>query len=143
MGKYFQKYLIIEIAHTLHITLHAGTPLVVALELTIDAINNYFIKQQLSFAYHKIKQGMTLNTAFLQTRLFPSTMIQLLKTGEYSASLEMMLKVIILQQQAELQQFIRKSSQLIEPITIIFLGIIIAFIIIGLYLPIFQLGHHL
>ena len=86
---------------------------------------------------------MTLNTAFLQTRLFPSTMIQLLKTGEYSASLEMMLKVIILQQQAELQQFIRKSSQLIEPITIIFLGIIIAFIIIGLYLPIFQLGHHL
>jgi len=89
---------------------------------------------------HKIQGGLALHQAMQLFPYFPLLMVQMIKIGEESGTLERMLSKIADFLEAEVAQFVSQLSQLLEPLIILVLGVLIGGLVIGMYLPIFKLG---
>ena len=87
-----------------------------------------------------ITDGKTLHDAFSEQNLFPNIMIQLIKIGEETGQLDIMLEKISRIYNEKLNNITNNLNILLEPIIILILGTIVGGLIIGMYLPIFRLG---
>ena len=100
---------------------------------------NYFYKKAWLFARQQITDGYPLYSSLLPS-LYPQTVIQFIKIGEESGSLDTMLNKLVSLYTEEIHQFVVQLSSLLEPVIMLILSIIIGGLIIAMYLPIFKLG---
>ena len=140
--KYFSnKFLLARFTQTLSLTCQAGIPLADALTITSRLTYPYHFNCHLRALHNMVLKGMPLYRSMENIPLFTPLMTQMVRIGEETGDLESMLRYISQEQQHEIDRLIQQLSQLVEPLIMAVLGVLIGGIVIGLYLPVFQLGH--
>jgi type IV pilus assembly protein PilC len=140
IGTLVIQYIISQLARTLATLLRGGIPLVQALDTTAGAINNTIIAQGLHDSRKLVTEGVSLAEAFERTRLMPDMTVRMVEVGETSGDLPQMLEDVADFYEEGADAKIPLLTTLIEVAIILFLGLVVAVIVLALYMPIFQMG---
>ena len=143
IGSLVIQYIISQLARTLSTLLRGGIPLVQALDTTADAISNRIIADGLRESRKLVTEGVSLAEAFESTRLMPDMTVRMVEVGESSGDLPQMLEDVADFYEEGADAKIPVLTTLIEVAIILFLGLVVATIVIALYMPIFQAGARL
>jgi len=122
---------------TLSALLNAGVPLIEGLEIGIETLGNSTIQKDLEFVRKQVIGGKTFGDPLLQFDYFPDMVIQMIKVGEKSGTLDTMLERVGQTFEEELEELIGNTTKMLEPAIIFVLGVSVAFVLIGMYLPVF------
>jgi type IV pilus assembly protein PilC len=128
-------------AHTLASLSDAGVPLIRSLSTAGRVSGDAPIMDALADVSLKVQQGVGMGLAMSDTGRFPLLMTRMIAAGEESGNLGEMLEQVAHFFDREVDYGIKRLMTLIEPILTIFMGIIVGFILIALYYPIFNLGN--
>lgn len=143
IGTLVTQYIISQLTRTLATLLRGGIPLVQAIDTTAGAIHNTIIARGLMDSRKLVMEGISLAEAFERTRLMPEMTVRMVEVGESSGDLPQMLEDVADFYEESADSSIPVLTTLIEVAVILFLGIIVAVMVIALYLPIFEMGAQL
>ncbi len=143
VGIVLKKIAIARFSLTLSTLLSSGIPLLEALEITANTAGNSVIENALLQVRKEVAEGKTLVDPLRRTKLFPSMVNQIVNVGEQTGELDQMLEKLAVYYEEESDAAISNLMTMIEPVLIVFLGIVIGGIVISMYLPIFTLIGHL
>lgn len=140
LGRFVQKIYISRFCQSLSLLLGAKTPLITSLELTKEMIVFYPMQK----AIHKIKQdilkGNTLADSLQKHKIFPKKLISLVGIGEQTNKLDTMFHKLNDQYNDEIDHTTKMVGTILEPLIIIIIGILVGFILISMYTPMFDLS---
>jgi type IV pilus assembly protein PilC len=139
-GEIIRKATIARWTRTLGTMFAAGVPLVEALDSVGGASGNAVYTDATKRIQSQVSTGTSLTVAMQEAGVFPPLVTQLVSIGEESGSLEKMLSKVADFFEAEVDDAVAAMSSLIEPILIVFLGVVVGGIVIAMYLPIFKMG---
>jgi len=139
-GALIDKSCIARWTRTLATMLADGVPLVEALDSVGGASGNSVYANATTKIQQEVSTGTSLTSAMTNANLFPSMVLQMTAIGEESGSIDHMLGKAADFYEAEVDDMVAGLSSLMEPIIIVFLGVIIGGIVVSMYLPIFKLG---
>ncbi|MCG9738535.1 type II secretion system F family protein [Shewanella insulae] len=141
IGQILHKAAMARFARTLATTFAAGVPLIDGLESAAGASGNYVYRTALNKVRAEVMSGMQMNVAMRTTGLFPDMLIQMVMIGEESGGLDEMLNKVANIYEMQVDDAVDGLSSLIEPIMMVVIGTLVGGLIIGMYLPIFQMGN--
>ena len=118
----------------------AGVNLLESLEIAKSVSNNVVVTEALENVKKGVFSGDTLTKLFLKEPLFPPTFSQLISVGEQTGQLDEMFNSVASYYEEEFDTAVDNMSSLIEPIMIVFMGIMIGGLMIAMYSPIFNVG---
>ena len=127
-------------ARTLGTMLTSGVNLIDAIEICKMTIDNTVIEDALTKVREEISSGKTIALPLAQAKIFPSMVIQMINVGENTGTLDQMLMKVADFYEAEVETVVSGLSKLIEPLVLVTLGGIVAFILIAMYLPVFNIA---
>ncbi len=139
-GTLIEKSCIARWTRTLATMFAAGVPLVEALDSVGGASGNSVYGDATTKIQQEVSTGTSLTTAMTNANLFPSMVIQMTAIGEESGSIDHLLGKAADFYESEVDDMVAGLASLMEPIIIVFLGVIIGGIVVSMYLPIFKLG---
>lgn len=140
LGIILRKSAVARYARTLATTFGAGVPLVEALKTASGATGNQVYEKAVMQAREEVSQGQQLHTAMQMSGQFPALAIQMVSIGEEAGALDAMLGRIADYYEEEVSALIDNLTTLLEPFILVFLGGMVGFLVISMYLPIFELG---
>ncbi|MFO7775563.1 MAG: type II secretion system F family protein [Candidatus Hydrogenedentota bacterium] len=140
VGSLVTKISVARFARTLGTLIRSGVPILESLRITKETIGNAAIENAVQKVHDSIKEGDTIARPLDEAKVFPAMVVNMIDVGEETGSLDQMLMKVADIYDAEVEEAVDAMLQLLEPILIIGLGIIIGFIVISLYLPIFSLA---
>lgn len=139
-GPVWLKFSIAQLSRTLSTLLAGGIPAVQALETSMQATTNQKISDAVLQAAQGVREGNSIAKSLEATALFPPLVIEMVEVGESTGALEHMLASVADFFDEEVNTRIAALLTLIEPAILVFMGSVIAFILIALYLPVFSLS---
>ncbi len=139
-GDLMRKQAIARFARTLSTLLKSGVPIIDALEITAKSAGNWVIEDAILKARVSIKGGENIADPLSKTAVFPPMVTQMVAIGEASGGLDDMLEKVADFYDAEVDQAVENLTNALEPIIMVFLGGVVGFLVISMYLPIFQLA---
>jgi type IV pilus assembly protein PilC len=140
VGEVLEKATIARWTRTLATMFAAGVPLVESLDAVAGASGNEVYSAATRRIQTEVSTGTSLTNAMTNTKLFPNMVLQMTQIGEESGSLDGMLTKVAEFYEREVDDAVAALSSLLEPIIIVFLGVVIGGLVIAMYLPIFKLG---
>jgi type IV pilus assembly protein PilC len=139
-GKLIDKSCVARWTRTLSTMFAAGVPLVEALDSVGGASGNSVYADATVKIQQEVSTGTSLTSAMNNADVFPSMVLQMTAIGEESGSIDHMLGKAADFYESEVDDMVAGLSSLMEPIIIVFLGVLIGGIVVSMYLPIFKLG---
>jgi type IV pilus assembly protein PilC len=127
-------------SRTLGTMLTSGVNLIDAIEICKMTIDNVIIEDALGRVKEEISSGKTIALPLAQAKIFPPMVIQMINVGENTGTLDQMLIKVADFYEAEVEAVVAGLSKLIEPVVLVVLGGIVAFILIAMYLPVFNIA---
>lgn len=140
LGKMIKKYSAAKFSRTLSAVLRSGEPLVPALSLSAATLDNSFLEEKIIVAATRVKEGEPLAKAMEETGLMPSTALKMVMVGESSGALDDMFENVAELFEDDVDRSINAITTTIEPLMMLAMGIVIAFIVVAMYLPIFKIA---
>ena len=140
LGKLVSDSIMARMAMVLATLIAGGVNLVEALEIVKNSISNSKIQFSLEKVKREIFSGRPFSKSLRETSDFPETMCGFIEVGEETGKLNEMLGTVAVYYEEEFDDSVDAFSQLLEPIMIVFLGVVIGFILVAMYTPIFQMG---
>ena len=140
IGDILEKATIARWTRTLATMFAAGVPLVESLDAVAGAAGNAVYQNATRRIQTEVSTGTSLTNAMMGTQLFPNMVLQMVQIGEESGSLDAMLTKIADFYEREVDDAVAALSSLLEPIIIVFLGVVVGGLVVAMYLPIFKLG---
>lgn len=140
MGEVIQKSEIARFVRTLSLLLESGVSILVSLGAVGETVTNKAIKSEINKMTQDISDGISLSSAFIKSPYFPAYVSNIIKVGEEGGTLEKSLKRIAVSYEQESNRKIRALTSLLEPVMILIMGLIVAFIVVAMLLPIFQIN---
>jgi type IV pilus assembly protein PilC len=140
VGDTWIKFQVGQFTRTLATLLSGGTPLVYALETSASAINSRLVAGAVYHSAEKVREGESLHSSLLSTNLMPTLALEMIEVGEASGALAPMLNSVSQFYGEETNLRISALLSVIEPAILIFMAILIAFILVALYLPLFSVN---
>lgn len=138
IGDTAKKYQVAQFCRTLATLLTGGTPLVAGLQTAGEAIDSPLLRGSVTQATQMVREGDSLNAALASTQVMPELALDMIEVGESSGALAPMLTSVAEFYEEEVNIRLSAMVALIEPAILIFMAILVAFILISLYLPIFS-----
>jgi type IV pilus assembly protein PilC len=139
IGDVIQKVALARWSRTFSGSVSAGVPMLQAIKLTGETAGNIVLEQAMSDVYESVKSGGSLAGPIERNPIFPPMVGHMVAVGEETGQLEHMLTKIADFYEAEVDAKVKALTSLIEPIMIVFVGGVVGFIVIAMYLPIFSL----
>lgn len=139
-GSLIQKGSIARMSRTLSTLLSAGVRIIDALEIAGSVSGNWVIERSINEAKDSVSRGKNLVEPMRRQKYFPSMVLQMIAIGEATGNLDTMLSKIADFYEDEVEAAAEGLTSLIEPLLMVFLGGIIAVIVIAMYLPIFSMA---
>ena len=139
-GPLIRKAAVARFTRTLATLLSSGVPLPEALLVTGSTAGNTVIERAVLAAHHAIRQGKTLSEPLAASQVFPPLVSHMIEVGEQTGALDRMLEKIADFYEQEVDATVANLSALLEPVVIVFLGLVIGGLVVAMYLPIFTLG---
>jgi len=139
-GPVNRKIAIARFSRTLATLLQSGVPLLTAMDIVRNVVNNIFIGETIEQAAKNVEEGQSLSVPLAQSGIFPPMVTEMIAVGEQSGSLEKMLNQIATVYETEAQSDIMVMTSLLEPLLILAMGLIVGFIVVSILLPIFEMN---
>ena len=139
-GKIWIKYQVALFARTLSTLLTGGLPLVPSLETAARSISSRKISKAVFASIGTVREGKSLAESLSNTGVFPDLAAEMITVGEQTGALPAMLNSVAEFFEEDVATALAAALALIEPAILIIMGIVVVFILISLYLPIFSLG---
>ena len=139
-GKIWLKYQVALFARTLSTLLTGGLPLVPSLETAARSISSRRVSKAVTESIVTVREGRSLAEALVQTKVFPDLAAEMITVGEQTGALPQMLNSVAEFFEEDVGTALTASLALIEPAILIVMGVVVVFILVSLYLPIFSLG---
>ncbi len=139
VGKVVQINLFGQFARTLGTLLQNGVPVLTALKITEQVLSNKLIREAIAKTREAVTDGKTLAQPLAQSKLFPQLMIDLVRIGEETGDVPGALNNIADTYENELQIALRVMSDLIGPVLIIIMAIVVGFLLLSIFLPLFKM----
>lgn len=127
-----------QIAHTLAVLLNSGIPILEALRITGATVKNLAFRVTFNFVVHDVSTGEGLAPAMAKSGIYPSLVINLIRTGEETGELPEMLEELSDIYEDEAERAVTGAVKLLEPVLICVMGGVIAGIVAAVILPIFR-----
>jgi len=140
VGELNRKIVVARFTRTLGTLIASGVPIMQSLEVVAKAIDNVVIGEAVDAVRSSIREGQTIAIPLQFSGVFPPMVVQMAKVGEETGALEQMLQKVADFYDVEVESMVASLTSLLEPILIIFMGVIVGAMVISLYLPIFQLA---
>ncbi|WP_259163969.1 type II secretion system F family protein [Xanthomonas sp. 4461] len=140
IGKIMHDSAIARFARTTAVTFKAGVPLVEALSIVAGATGNKVYEEAVLRMRDDVSVGYPVNLSMKQVNLFPHMVIQMTAIGEEAGALDTMLFKVADYFEQDVNNAVDALSSLLEPMIMIFIGVVVGGMVIGMYLPIFKLG---
>jgi type IV pilus assembly protein PilC len=138
LGDTLLKFQASQFCRTLSTLLTGGTPLVAALQTAADSITSRLVRGSVKNAAQMVREGESLHGALASGQVMPELALDMIEVGESSGALAPMLNSVAEFYEEEVGLRLGAMVSLIEPTILVFMGLLVAFILISLYLPIFS-----
>ncbi len=139
-GPLFQKIAVARFSRTLGTLVSSGVPILDGLNIVSKASGNKRIEIAILNARASIREGETISEPLGRSGLFPPMVIQMISVGESTGALDSMLSKIADFYEDEVDVAVGNLTSLLEPLLMVFLGVVIGGVVISMYLPIFQMA---
>jgi type IV pilus assembly protein PilC len=140
LGAVYIYYSISKFARTLATILGGGTPLVESIRISSGVMDNNFLKERLLSAAGSIEKGAGFAESLTKIGVFPALALRMMEAGESSGALEQILDDIAEFYEGEVDTKISMLTSAIEPALMVIMGLMIGFIVLAMYMPIFQMA---
>jgi type IV pilus assembly protein PilC len=139
-GGLVQKACVARFARTFGTLLDAGVPILQALAIVKDTSGNEVVARAMIDIHTSIREGDTIAEPMKNFPVFPPLVVHMVAVGEETGAIDQMLGKVADAYEREVDNAVDGLTALIEPLLIVFLGILIGFIVIALYMPLFKIG---
>ncbi len=139
VGKISFFFNLSRFAYTLYMTLSTAVPITAAFKIAVGSITNFYMKAELEKFLTEIERGKSVSWVLKNVGIFPSLFINLVETGENSGELESMLKLSAEIYKREALKAINTWIKLIEPLSILLIGIVVGIIVLSVLLPLTEI----
>ena len=140
LGDIWLKYQVAVFSRMLSTLLSGGLPLVPALETAGESMQSHLIAHGVRGASIRVREGQPLARSLEAASVFPQMSVEMIEVGESTGSLPAMLNSVAEFYEEDVTNALATALALIEPVILVVMGIVVAFVLISLYLPIFSLG---
>ena len=139
LGDVWLKAEIAQFVRTLSTLLSGGTPLVPALHTSAAAIGSRLVATSVEQSAERVKEGQSLHASLGETRLIPGLALEMIEVGEASGALAAMLTSVAEFYEEEVSTSLERSLSLIPIVILVVMAVVVGFLLISLYLPMFSL----
>jgi len=139
-GKIVIKATLARFARSFALAAKSGVPVIQALSNVAQTVDNAYIADKIERMRDGVERGESVLRSAIATGIFTPVVIQMIAVGEESGSLDDMLQEVAEMYQREVEYELKTLSQQIEPILIVFLGIMVLILALGIFLPMWDLG---
>lgn len=139
-GMLARKISVAKFTRTLGTLISSGVPILDGLEIVAKTSGNKVVEKAIYATRQSISEGKTLSEPLETSKVFPPMVVQMIAVGETTGALDAMLSKIADFYDEEVDSTVGILTSLLEPILMIFLGIVIGFIVVAMYLPIFKMA---
>ena len=129
-----------RMTQTLGMLVQAGTPIIEALNVTADAVDNYYYRELLLNAVGQVKRGIPLSVPLSQSKYFPPIVAQMVSVGEQTGQLDKILLNLGKYYEGEVDDKLKNVSSLVEPVIIVIVGIAVGFLVYSILMPIYSIA---
>ncbi len=139
-GMLIRKVSTAKFSRTLGTLLASGVPLIEGMDICARTAGNKIVEIAILNSIEAIKEGETIAAPLARENVFPPMVIQMIDVGESAGALDAMLSKIADFYDEEVDTAVEGLTALLEPMLMVFLGIVVGFIVVAMYLPIFKMG---
>jgi type IV pilus assembly protein PilC len=139
-GPLMRKFVTAQVSRTLATLLSGGIPLVNSLDIAARAVSNRSMAESLGGVAKQVREGGSLANALAERDLFPHVAVEMIEVGEQTGALADMLNSVADFYDEENETSLNRFSNLVQPLLLIVMGIVIAFLLMSLYMPLFKLS---
>ena len=127
-------------ASTLSILMASGVPLLDSLRIAGEVLTNLVLRDSSGHVAERVQEGASLSRALQQSGHFPPMMVHMIASGEASGELETMLARSASNQERELEVALGAAMAIMEPLMVVFMGVMVLLVVMAVLLPIFELN---
>ena len=135
-----RKIAVARFSRTLGTLLQSGVPLLSALDIAKNVVNNTVLAEQIGMAAKDVEEGQSLSSPLSKNGFFPSIAVEMISAGEASGNMEAMLFRIADAYEREVEANVLLVTSLLEPAMILVMGAVVGFIVVSILLPIFEMN---
>jgi type IV pilus assembly protein PilC len=140
IGELIKKVAVARFSRTLGTLISSGVPILDGLEICAKSAGNKVVEKVVFEVKRDVSAGKTVSEPLAKSDVFPPMVVQMISVGEATGSLDQMLSKIADFYDDEVDNSVQNLTVLLEPAMMVFLGVVIGFIVVALYMPIFKLG---
>jgi len=138
LGPVLHRFALAEFCRSLATLLTGGIPLVPAFEIAVTSVGNRWVRSKMEPTIQMVREGKPFHVALDSSGVFLDMSIDMVKVGEATGSLDDMLGAVADFLDEQIETRMQRILSLIEPMMLIFMGIMIAIILVSIYLPMFS-----
>jgi type IV pilus assembly protein PilC len=140
MGMLIRKVAVAKFTRTMGTLLTSGVPILEGLMIVAKTAGNKVIEEAIMVTRQSVSEGKTLAEPLSKSKVFPAMVTQMIAVGEATGALDNMLNKIADFYDEEVDTAVTALTSMLEPMLMIFLGTTVGFVIVAMYMPIFQMG---
>ncbi len=141
IGDVLRKVAVARFCRTLGTLISSGVPILEGMDITARTAGNMVIQNAILKSKDAVEQGRNIATPLAETKVFPPMVVQMVGVGEATGALDAMLSKVADFYEDEVDNAVANLTSLMEPVMIALLGGIIGFIVVAMYMPIFNLAN--
>jgi len=139
-GDIWLKYQVAVFSRMLSTLLAGGLSLVPALETASQSMQSRLIAKSITGATQAVREGRPLSKSMEDSKVFPELAVEMIEVGESTGALPTMLNSVAEFYEDDVETALTRAMSLIEPAILIFMGFVVGFILLSLYMPVFSIG---
>ena len=143
IGGIVQQIAVARWSRTLSSLTSAGVPLLLALEITGKTGGNVAVEEAMDGVIASVKRGGTIAAPLAQAPVFPTMVTHMVGVGEETGALDAMLNRVAEFYEEQVEASVKALTSILEPMMILVIGSIVGFIVISMYLPLFEVYNHI
>jgi type IV pilus assembly protein PilC len=138
IGKIVQKISLARWSRTFSALYSAGVPIMQAIEVTGQTAGNWVVEEAMEAVIESVQSGGSIAAPLREAPIFPSMVAQMIAVGEETGNLDTMLGKVADFYEDEVAAAVKALTSILEPIMIVFVGAIVGFVVIAMYMPMFK-----
>jgi type IV pilus assembly protein PilC len=139
LGILMRKIAVARFTRTLGTLISSGVPILEGLDITARTAGNAVVERALQKVRRSLEEGKSLTEPLKESEVFPGMVTQMIAVGEQTGAMDAMLQKIADFYEEEVDAAVKDLLTALEPIMIVFLGVVVGGVVISMYLPLFSL----
>lgn len=142
-GPLTTKIQLTQFNHVLTMLIQSGVPILEALRIVANSLGNVMFREAIQYAAAEVLKGSPISIPLAKSEVFPLVMLKMIATGEETGKLDKVTADMALYYEAEVEETTSNLTKLMEPFILLVVGIMVGFMAVAIYLPLYSLGQYI